>query len=1201
MVKRLLLNTLLIALLLPINTLAHDFEVNGIYYNINSGEKVSVTFQGSSYSQFNNEYVGDVTIPSTVTYNGITYTVSTIGNDAFHGCNGLTSIDIPNSVVYIGSYAFYGCSSLETLYFNAENCRSFSQGTTNPFYNSNISTIIIGDNVQTIPDFFLYGLNTLTNVIFGNSVTSIGKYSFRNCKGLSSIIIPNTVFSIGDFAFEDCSSLSTIVVPNSVFSIGLDAFSRTAWYTNQPDGLVYAGLVAYKYKGAMPAETNIIFKDNTLGIADKAFTGCTGLVSVTIPESVSYIGQNAFSGCTALTELNFKAVSCVDFNLYQHPFDNTNISVISIGNNVQKIPAYFAYGFSQLTSINIPESVTYVGDNAFSKCSGLVNIKVSSGNAIYDSRNNCNCIIETASSTLIVGCNNSVVPNSVTSIGNSAFNGCSELTNVSIPNSVTSIGNGAFIGCSKLTSITIPNSIVSIGDHAFIGCSSLEILNFNAENCTDFTQQHPFDNTNILTIIIGNNVQKIPAFFAFNFSKLTKISIPISVTSIGSYAFYGCEVLNEVYSDITDPSLLSMGDNVFSLGHINYSSRILHVPTGYIEAYQTDNNWRPYFGAIVDSDTLPTHPDSFEIDGIKYTITSDSTVKVSGQSFWNLNGTDNYESSFSLDVIDIIIPNQVAYNNKDYIVTEIADWAFYCVAIGNEGNYTNILIDFNITIPESVVSIGKAFGGNFGMINVFCQREVPPMMNGVVDEYNGIINLFVSSDAYSSYQSINNQNHYFDSIYISDGERSNHPNYIEEFLYQPISYNYLPYGCAVKIFPKENSVVYMREIYNYTGLYDHINTWGWERCDNRDSVYFYYESYNDGGAKPDGWAVEFFAIEEGKSPSNSIMCGYISSDYYEGFGYKWWETFDFQNNGISYNLIANSAEVTFRGYIDSGYGEKSSRNDKGSAKIENSERSHYYQYSDVDQFDYYSGDIVIPSTATYHNYANDSYTNYPVVSIFDYAFKDCVNLNSITIPSSITTIHEGAFERCDGLTRVNITDLEAWCKIIFLEYGNRSTNPLACAHHLYLNGSEVTDLIIPNSVTTINWCAFEGCSGLTSVTIPSTVTDIGLYSFWNCPNLTFIRCLGKIPPTPDECDDIFFDESVYQNATLYVPFDFVEAYRNAPVWCKFQNIVGFYDYDFETDGLYFKVTNEGEVSLTTGPQPYSGSVMVTTAHLPTLN
>jgi len=254
--------------------------------------------------------------------------------------------------------------------------------------------------------------------------------------------------------------------------------------------------------------------------------------------------------------------------------------------------------------------------------------------------------------------------------------------------------------------------------------------------------------------------------------------------------------------------------------------------------------------------------------------------------------------------------------------------------------------------------------------------------------------------------------------------------------------------------------------------------------------------------------------------------------------------------------------------------------------------SDYYPYDYIDEFDYYSGEVVIPSTASYHNYLSNIDTLLPVTSIFNYAFKDCANMNSITIPPTITTINEGAFEGCNGLTRVNITDLEAWCKIIFLEFGNRSTNPLACAHHLYLNGSEVTDLIIPNTVTTINWCAFEGCSGLTSVTIPSTVTDLGLYSFLNCPNLTSIRCLGKIPPTPDECDDIFFDESVYQNATLYVPFDVVEAYRNAPVWCKFQNIVGFYDYDFEMDGLYFKVTNEGEVVLTAGPQSYSGSVMV---------
>lgn len=583
---------------------------------------------------------------------------------------------------------------------------------------------------------------------------------------------------------------------------------------------------------------------------------------------------------------------------------------------------------------------------------------------------------------------------------------------------------------------------------------------------------------------------------------------------------------------------------------------------------------------------LAENPYDFEKNGIRYSITSDTTVKVSGQNYWN-NFYSEYDDYFSYASVDIEIPIKVQYNNKNYTVTEIGDSAFYCSCYYS--NYVNVDLCFNITIPETVTSVGfKAFGG-LGPNCIVCFSKNPPFSYDSFDLYGNGIKLFVLADAFSIYKEYNDQYHCFDSVYITDGERSQLPSFNEEYLYQPVGYGY-PYGYAIEIFQCENSTLCARWIYNISGMHDYVTSHPWSNY-YTENAYFYFESINQGLGCSSGSEIEFYTIEEGKSPSYIISSGCIGGDEKVGcFDFKWTEAFDFSDHNLYYNDLGGAAEVTFGGYIYAGCGEKGMNIKNKSIK----NGLDYYPYDYIDEFDYYSGDVVIPSTTTYHNYHNNTDTLLPVTSISYSAFKDCVNLNSITIPSSITTIHEGAFERCDGLTRVNITDLEAWCKIIFLEFGNRSTNPLACAHHLYLNGSEVTDLIIPNSVTTINWCAFEGCSGLTSVTIPSTVTDIGLYSFWNCPNLTSIRCLGKIPPTPDECDDIFFDESVYQNATLYVPFDVVEAYRNAPVWCKFQNIVGFYDYDFETDGLYFKVTNEGEVVLTAGSQPYSGSVMVPT-------
>ena len=305
-----------------------------------------------------------------------------------------------------------------------------------PWRSYSFNTVVIENGVTSIGGYAFDGCAGLTRVTIPNSVTRIGEGAFYGCTGLTSVTIGNSVTSIGVDAFRHCSRLTSVTIPDSVTSIGNYAFRDTAWYDNQPDGLVYAGKVAYKMKGGCPSE--VVIKDGTLGIASDAFSGCTGLKIITIPDSVTSIGNGAFSGCTGLT-----SVTIPD-------------SVTSIGNGAFS-------GCTGLTSVTIPDSVTSIGNNAFEGCTGLTSVDIpdsvtSIGRAAFEY---CKSLTSVT------------IPDSVTSIDRYAFYNCTGLTSVTIPDSVTSICDDAFYKCTGLTSVTIPDSVTNIGDAAFSYCRSL--------------------------------------------------------------------------------------------------------------------------------------------------------------------------------------------------------------------------------------------------------------------------------------------------------------------------------------------------------------------------------------------------------------------------------------------------------------------------------------------------------------------------------------------------------------------------------------------------------------------------------------------------------------------------------------------------------------------------------------------------------
>ncbi len=284
---------LLIAMLSSLMVNAQTL-IEGIYYELNTYNKQATVMSGET------AYTGTVRIPETVTYEDVTYNVTSIGNRTFQNCSELTIVSIPNSVTYLGQYAFEGCTGINSVLL-PNGVTSIENGTFSGC--SGLTEIIIPGSVKTIYDDAFYNCSSLTTVNISEGVTTISGNAFYNCSSLTEVTIPNSVSSIGQNAFFGCSKLASITIPNSVTSIGSQAFYGTQWYDNQPDGLVYAGSVAYKYKGTMPQNTSMYIKEGTLSISRQAFSSCSSMTSVIIPSTLKSIGNWAFSDCSDLVDV----------------------------------------------------------------------------------------------------------------------------------------------------------------------------------------------------------------------------------------------------------------------------------------------------------------------------------------------------------------------------------------------------------------------------------------------------------------------------------------------------------------------------------------------------------------------------------------------------------------------------------------------------------------------------------------------------------------------------------------------------------------------------------------------------------------------------------------------------------------------------------------------------------------------------------
>ncbi len=515
-----------------------------------------------------------VTIPESIT---------SIGTYAFCDCAGLTSILIPENVAVIGENAFANCSKLKEITVNEKNkIYSSKDGDLYDKAQTKLIQYAIGKadssfnvpgSVKTIENGAFAMNSNLTSIIISKGVTSIGDDSFYGCANLISITIPEGVTKIGDWAFQLCRSLASVTIPKSVTSIGYSAFSGCANLTSLTISGNVTDFGAYAFHGCVSL-TSLTILDGVTSIGSFAFMGCRNLTSVKIPESVVTIEPFAFCFCDSLASVTIpKSVKKIGDNAFNRCI---SLASITIPEGVTTIGDWAFEGCIELRLATIPESVTTIGDSIFARCSKLKEITVNGKNKFYSSKDGN--LYNKAQTRLIqyaVGksATSFNIPESVTSIEDSAFENCSSLATVAIPGSVASIGNSAFENCSSLATITISESVTSIGFWAFRNCNNLASIKI-PESVTSIGTSVFTDCSKLKEITVNEKNKEYSSKDGNLYDKAQKkliqyavgkqdttFSIPGSVTSIGDNAFSGCVSL----TSITIPKgVTEIGTSAFS-------------------------------------------------------------------------------------------------------------------------------------------------------------------------------------------------------------------------------------------------------------------------------------------------------------------------------------------------------------------------------------------------------------------------------------------------------------------------------------------------------------------------------------------------------------------------------------------------------------------------------------------------------------
>ena len=1093
------LTLFLCAICCALSITAADFSVDGIRYNILDEYSVAVTSHDDGYS-------GDVIIPNKVTYDGVTYAVTTIGYRAFEDCSALTSVTLPNTLTTIEMGAFYRCTKLTSLHIPASvttikeaalyYCPALTSITVangNAYYDSR-------DNCNAV---IAKASNTLVfgcqKTIIPKTVTEIGYAAFANCSTLISITIPNNVTRIGAFAFYECWDLKDITIPASVTTIGKAAFEGTYWYNTLPDGVVYVNKVLYRYKGSMPENHFVVVKDGTVSISTAAFKDEDNLTHITIPNSVTAIGSEAFYNCDNLTS-------------------------IVLPNKLKTIESSTFYGCDYLEYVTIPKSVKSIESSAFSSC-GLdqtiylgdiaswcaIKFDGISSNPIYASNNLfikgellTDLVIPSSVDSINAyafagnyALNSVTIPTNLKRIGAYAFSDCSNLlqtiykgdiaswcsmyfanesanpvsysnnlylgehnlVDLSIPQSVTQISDYAFVGCKSLSSVHLPASIKRIGVAAFQDCINLSSTHFGgdiaswcgiqfasvAANPISCSENLFLGGLELHDLVIPDQVQKVGDYAFVNCKSLHSVQVPSSVVEIGNSAFHGCALLTSLTWNAQTYAAYSGFDCIAS----QITSLTIGPAVQYLPSYLCKNMTSLSQVTLPASVTRIGESAFASCSALQRTHYTGDIASWCGIQFDN-SSANPIHLSHNLyingeELRELIIPDSI---------TQLHPYAFYGC---------NSLI--SVTIPASVKSIGALAFDHCEQINM--------------TNYTGDIASWCAIDFASASA---NPMVYSNNFYINHQE-------VRELVVDSVSQisNYAFAGCHT--------------ITSLT-IVDSVKTIG-ERA--------FAECYN---------------LASISIPNSVTSIAANALDYCSALTSINWNAGEYIGEYPFDDLRSQIQSITF-----------------GEA-VNNVPGYFCYKMTALKSLSLSSSITAIGEHAFDYCSALSSVTlGTSVLSIGAYAFDHCRKLESITLNRRLQHIGADAFKSTNALAKVTyLGNYATWCN---LHLDNEYANPLMQDVAFYVNGYQVKDVVIPTAIDTIRNYVFAGLSSLSSVQIPSTVTHIGNAAFYGCKSIKHI----EIPASVTSIGSHAFNQclalsSITWNANAYVgklPFEDVRS------------------------------------------------------------